>query len=309
MVAILLAGGKSSRFGGDKLAYRLHRVPILRRTYAAVRPFDDTVLVSVKRKSQAASLRKLLPEGVEFLTDLRDLGLEGPGAGIITGLRASSGKPVLLVAADMPWIERDALRRLRDIAGSRRGVAVPVRASGMVEPLVQAHAAAPSRAFLDRLIDQRSGHLRPTDLLRASPRVVFVSERLLTRRSRCFRSVNTRADLRRAGESTAQITARAIRPVPARASRRFWKAASWQMRGNARSAARGFLAEAEVYRSIGIAHLELDCLLDAHYCLAGSDRGGIALHRRIVVLRNAIDVAPRGRKTVPGTRGMVRRRA
>jgi len=308
MVTVLLAGGKSSRFGGDKLAYKLRRVPILRRTFDAARQVDDTILVSVNRVAQTESLRTLLPEGVDFLPDLRYRGLQGPGAGIITGLRVSSKETVLLLAADMPWVEANALRRLRAIARRRRGVAAPLRASGTVEPLVQAHAIAPSRVFLDRLVVRRSWHLRPTDLLRASPRVVLVSERFLTRRSRCFRSVNTRADLRPGRESTAKAAGRAVVPIPLEASRRFWEAASLQMRGKERSAARGFLNEAELYRSLEIPHLELDCLLDAHRCLAGSFPGVTALRRRIVVLRNAIGV-PRTQTKVARTRRNIRRSA
>ena len=208
----------------------------------------------------------------------------------------------------MPWIEAKALLRLRSIARRRRGVATPLRASGMVEPLVQAYDIAPSRVFLDRLVVRRYRHLRPTDLLRSSPRTVLVSERYLRGRARCFRNVNTRADLRPRWERPVAGAGATVIPVPPEASRTFWKAASLQMRGLVEASARGFLHEAEIYSCLGILHLELDCLLDAHSCLVRTHSDCTGLDRRIGILRSSMDL-PRPRKFAEPARRKVRGRA
>jgi len=288
MVAILLAGGRSSRFGGDKLAYPLHRRPIVKWTYSAVRQVDPNVRVCVSRSSQSEALRTLLPKDVRFLRDLPRRAVRGPGAGIVTGLRSAPGESVLVVAADMPWIEPRALRRLLATARRHRGVAVPIHASGMIEPLVQAHAVAPSRGLLDQLVRVRAKHLRPTDLLRALPQVALVSERTLATRTRCFRSVNTRADLSARRTGAARSAGKSVLLVPPDGSRSFWKATALARHGSEVAASHRFLHEADFYGSLGARHLELDCLLDAirHLRKGCPDRG--ALGRRIASLRDSI---------------------
>lgn len=46
ITAIVLAGGRSSRFGGDKLEAELEGEPLLSRTIAAVKPIADVVIVA-----------------------------------------------------------------------------------------------------------------------------------------------------------------------------------------------------------------------------------------------------------------------
>lgn len=286
MVGIVLAGGESTRFGREKLAFRIDGVPVLRRTFDAVRRVDPRVFVSVHRRPQVERLHPLLPPGAQFLVDLRSPGMAGPGAGIVTGLRASTGERVLTVAGDMPWVEPGALRRLLGFAGAGGpGIAVPLHPPGIVEPLVQAHQTSPETGFLDRLIEGRTHRLRPTDLLRSSGSVRLVGEQRLARSARCFKSVNTPGDLEVPRRHASTAVGRSVIRVPREAAIRFWRATDRLSRGDRVGAGQEFSAEAEIYRQTGVPHLELHCLMDARAAFGRDGGARASVDRRIPLLR------------------------
>jgi molybdenum cofactor guanylyltransferase len=91
--AIIVAGGRSSRFGGDKLSARLHGRTLLDGTLAAVAGCEPVVLVSATVATVA--------EGVVTVSEHPRWG--GPAAAIVAG---ASALPVdvdetLIVAADL----------------------------------------------------------------------------------------------------------------------------------------------------------------------------------------------------------------
>ena len=288
-MGIVLAGGAATRFGEDKLAYSLEGIPVVRRTFDAVSRIEPRPVVSVRRPSQIAKLQRLLPRGTKFLLDLRRGTISGPGAGILTGFHACGEERALVVAADMPWVEPEALGRLQGFATRRRpGVAVPLRSSGFVEPLVQAHAIAPSGEFLDRLIEGRARRLRPTDLLRSCEGVRLVPERRLTRQARCFQSLNTPEDLLPPVVTASSVGRPRTIPVPREASVRFWRATDRWVRGDREGAGLGYAAEAEVYREVGVPHLELHCLVDARALLSPGEDALVRLEGRLRRLRSGL---------------------
>jgi molybdenum cofactor guanylyltransferase len=103
--AIVLAGGRSSRFGRDKLAEPIDGVALLHHAIAAVRSVTDHVVVVA-----APDADPLVPGGVTLVHDARPF--EGPLAALDAGLAASPVERVIVVGGDMPTLVPAVLRRL-----------------------------------------------------------------------------------------------------------------------------------------------------------------------------------------------------
>ena len=106
---IVLAGGRSTRFGSDKLAASLDGVPLVRRAVDALAAVTDGVIVVLPPGVD----RDDLPGDVTITHDLQEG--EGPLAGLHTGLLAAVRTDQVLVAGgDMPELQPSVLRLLLD---------------------------------------------------------------------------------------------------------------------------------------------------------------------------------------------------
>jgi molybdopterin-guanine dinucleotide biosynthesis protein A len=107
VAAIVLAGGRSSRFGRDKLVERSGDRTLLEHAIAGVASVADEVIVV----GPVDHLR-VVPAGVRALSDERPF--EGPLAGLVTGLRALDPgiERVVVVGGDMPTLVPAVLGRL-----------------------------------------------------------------------------------------------------------------------------------------------------------------------------------------------------
>jgi len=117
--AIVLAGGASTRFGGDKLAAELDGRPLVEHALMAVAQVADRLVVVLAPGADAPGL----PPGLAGRTLVaRDAALHGgPLAGIEAGLGALAAEsatgavrdePVLVVGGDMPRLVPAVLRLL-----------------------------------------------------------------------------------------------------------------------------------------------------------------------------------------------------
>jgi molybdopterin-guanine dinucleotide biosynthesis protein A len=152
--AIVLAGGRSSRFGRDKLAVEIDGQTMLERAIGAVRPVVDEVLVVV-----APDTMPTLPDGVRPVHD--DRAFEGPLAGVATGLGATDADLVLIVGGDMPSMVSTVLRRLLATVVAPDGPDAAVLASGDgSRPLPMVMRRAPAQAKADSLLATGERRLR-----------------------------------------------------------------------------------------------------------------------------------------------------
>ena len=134
--AIVLAGGRSTRFGRDKLAEPLDGVPLLWRTIDAVRAVADDIVVVVALGADPA-----LPDGVRVAHDPAPD--QGPLVGVVAGLEAVRQDVVIVVGGDMPWIQALVLEAmLARLEGSGSAVALEVDARAQQLPLAVRRAAA-----------------------------------------------------------------------------------------------------------------------------------------------------------------------
>lgn len=162
--AIVLAGGRSSRFGRDKLAEPIDGRPLIHHAIDAVRPFATEVLVVV-----APAAAPDVPRDVVLVHDRA--AFEGPLAGLLAGLGAAGEVVVLVTAADMPHLVAEVVERLlAGVAEDGREAAVLDHA-GRARPLPLVVRRDPARVATARLIE--AGERRLGALLDALPTTVI----------------------------------------------------------------------------------------------------------------------------------------
>jgi molybdopterin-guanine dinucleotide biosynthesis protein A len=110
VTGIVLAGGRATRFGADKLAAPLDGRPLLHHAILAVASVSDEVVVVIG----ADGARPRLP--VDAATRVRvvrdSIADGGPLAGLDAGLAAARGRLAILVGGDQPWLSPAILAEL-----------------------------------------------------------------------------------------------------------------------------------------------------------------------------------------------------
>ena len=115
---IVLAGGRSARFGRDKLVEQVDGRPLLHHAVEAVAAVATDVLVVA-----APDVDPSVPAGTRVIHD--ETPYEGPLAGCLAGLTAAREPLALVVGGDMPTLEPQVLGLLvRALEASSADVAV-----------------------------------------------------------------------------------------------------------------------------------------------------------------------------------------
>ncbi|MFC2122482.1 molybdenum cofactor guanylyltransferase [Bacteroidota bacterium] len=126
---IVLAGGKGVRLGRNKATETINGTSLLQRAISQL-SFLNTDIIIVAAENQ--SLPGLNGHSrLRIVTDSRPD--KGPLVGIYTGLTESSSLYNLVIACDMPFLNRDLLQYMMQVADDF-DIVVP-RFDGMVEPL------------------------------------------------------------------------------------------------------------------------------------------------------------------------------
>ena len=193
--AIVVAGGESRRLGQDKRQLRLGSSrTLLEATVATVASLTDDVVIVV---STDPTLHAGMPARV-----VQD---PQPGAGplnaLVAGLAAIEHEFAVVVACDLPFLNRSLLRGL--LSESRDyDLLVPVRADGRLEMLHAIYGKSCLRPARRRLADRRLKLAGLADDVRTR----VVDEASLRRYApslRSFINVNTPDDLRAVTEMLA----------------------------------------------------------------------------------------------------------
>ena len=134
---IVLAGGRSTRFGTDKLAVEVDGRPLLHLAIGAVaRVVDEVVVVFGPSGFEAWQA----PDVAVPVVIARDaVAGQGPLAGLAAGLAAASQPLALLVGGDQPALRpallAELLRRLTPAAGGPSLDVVGLEEEGRLRPL------------------------------------------------------------------------------------------------------------------------------------------------------------------------------
>lgn len=180
---VVLAGGRSSRFGRDKALLELHGETLLARAVRILSLVADEVLVlgPPERAAQAPRVRVIPDERPG----------DGPLPALATALREMQGERMIAVATDMPLLNPALLRYVLDRSAGY-DVAVP-RVGGRTQQLHAVYAGACLPAIESQLqrddlkIDRFFAAVRT--LVIEEDEVAAFDQHLLS-----FRNINTEAD-------------------------------------------------------------------------------------------------------------------
>ncbi|GHH05236.1 NTP transferase domain-containing protein [Streptomyces lanatus] len=146
--AVVLAGGAARRLGGvDKPGVRVGGRPLLDRVLAACADARTSVVVAEPRATArpVTWAREDPPGG-------------GPLAALGAGLRHTTAESVVVLSADLPFLDEGTVQRL--LAALRTGDAdgaLLTDAEGRDQPLVAAYRASALRHGLDALAHEHDG--------------------------------------------------------------------------------------------------------------------------------------------------------
>jgi molybdopterin-guanine dinucleotide biosynthesis protein A len=192
---IVLAGGKSLRLGYDKVREVIGHHSLLEQVISCVSQLGEEIIV--------LSTNEPALEPNDKLVVLKDIYPgKGPLGGIYTGLANSTSFCNLIVASDMPFLNRALLRYMIQLAADF-DLVVP-RVGDLVEPL---HAVYTQNCFATIEHMVRQNELKVHCLLpRVNTRYVEAEEiERFDPRHLSFFNINTRADLEKAKELAREL--------------------------------------------------------------------------------------------------------
>ncbi len=104
---VILAGGKSSRYGKNKALVNIDGIPLIRRVLRVIEPLFSSVVLITNTPDTYSFLK--LPMFEDKIKGL------GPLGGIYTGLQIISDDAGFFVACDMPFLNSDLIRYLASV--------------------------------------------------------------------------------------------------------------------------------------------------------------------------------------------------
>lgn len=128
VTGVVLAGGRSRRFGEDKARHVIEDRSMIERVVDSVATICPTVLVSVGRVPRTYPL-----SNVRYVRD--HISDAGPLAGIHAAMLATDSPWLLVAACDMPFVTPEVLRRLLAARTSRVKAVLAQENGGRLHPL------------------------------------------------------------------------------------------------------------------------------------------------------------------------------
>jgi molybdopterin-guanine dinucleotide biosynthesis protein A len=125
ITGIILAGGKSLRYGRNKALVEVDGVRLIERVISVMRPLFKNLMIITNTPREYDYLQ--LPMHEDVIKGL------GPLGGVYTGLESMSSKSGFFVACDMPFLQRDLICHMVEIMGDFDAV-VP-KVDWKIEPL------------------------------------------------------------------------------------------------------------------------------------------------------------------------------
>jgi molybdopterin-guanine dinucleotide biosynthesis protein A len=184
--AVILAGGRSSRFGRDKLAEPIDGRPLLDHAIDAVRLLASEILVVAGPDATPA-----VAGDVRIVHD--PVAFEGPLVGARAGLAAASESVVLLVGGDMPGLVDAVLESMVALLGPAD--AVVLEHEDRPRPLPMAVRRERALAAVEGLLAQGERRLRAVIEVLETRTIEETTWRALDPNGATLRDIDTEADL------------------------------------------------------------------------------------------------------------------
>lgn len=163
--AVVLAGGESRRMKKDKMTLRFGAESFLESAVNRFSKYFDTVVVSVADPDKYPEIRA--PHIVDIYKGC------GPLSGLHAALTTTDDEGVFLVAADLPYADPSAAKRIVELAGAS-DICIMVDSKARYEPLFGYY----KKTILPQIENNlRAGNYKIAELFNQSTiRLVTISE-------------------------------------------------------------------------------------------------------------------------------------
>lgn len=198
LIGVILAGGQSKRFRGNKLIASVDGKAVINRVFEELSSLVDSIYISIRYEKQRDILERYITKSAsegeyEFVLDYKDG--EGPLNAILTSLDVVLSDEYIIVPGDLPWIKTESLKKLIDLGRVNKCTAtIPIWGNGWSESLIVYFNKKRCTGMI-RILGwlRRSG--RATDIQRTVPRLTLVPIFMLTDDPIVFVHINTRDSL------------------------------------------------------------------------------------------------------------------
>jgi len=187
VTGLVLAGGRSRRFGRDKAGIEVDGQALLARTWRLVRGYCQSVFVSVRADQVDEALRRRYDLIVDTLAE------HGPAAGLLAAHARYPGAAWFVTACDMPLLDKESIHLLIESRRAEKAATCyrnPIH--GFPEPLCAIWEPATLERFCKRV--ESGGDPSPRNMLATAD-----IELIDAADARALTNVNTPADLDRLG--------------------------------------------------------------------------------------------------------------
>ena len=193
---VVLAGGRSKRFGGDKLFYTIDGKPLIKYTIESVEKTFNTKPIVIASPGNVKKIKKIDPK-LEIHIDKQ---LGGPITGVLKALEIHD--KVMVFGGDMPCIRSDLVHEILSRTLLGYTVVVPGWRNGYVEPL-HAYYSRQAEPYLRRLYLQGMRSLSQAVRLIPGTLIVLIDDYPLYMKLSLY-NVNTMKDLECLKEGVAK---------------------------------------------------------------------------------------------------------
>lgn len=191
---VVLAGGKSLRFGKDKALVQFEGKPLVIWVMEVIDEVVDEVILSLSSDAEVSKYLYAVGDNIKIVKDAKsDL---GPISGLLSSFREAKGEYVAVAPCDSPFIMAELYKLLFEKADGHDG-AVPY-INNFWEPL---HAVYNRETFiiaLEKALSQ--GKNRPTDayFYLDIEKVMQKEVEIADAKNLSFVNINTRKELQKA---------------------------------------------------------------------------------------------------------------
>lgn len=180
---IILAGGKSSRFGSDKGLTNFHGKPLVQYSVDLLQEVAAEICIV---SGNPEYKRFNYPVYSDIISGY------GPLAGILTGLTYSKNEYNFVLSCDTPFVNLDLLLYLK-LHIHKKWIAVPVNPAGLFEPLCAIYSKN-CIAVIQKMIENND-HKVLNLFAKVDTAVLKISDELPFYQENLFANINTLTDL------------------------------------------------------------------------------------------------------------------
>lgn len=131
IIGVVLAGGQSKRFGSPKAFAKRDGKEFYKYSIDALKPLADRTVIVTNEQ-----LKKFFHhDGVDIITDKKQMKRQGPLAGIYTAMDTFSAIWYAVLPVDVPFISDRMMKILANHLDYNIDIVVPI-VSGQIQPLI-----------------------------------------------------------------------------------------------------------------------------------------------------------------------------